>query len=95
MKKGYLSQYFDRAAAKCLKAAETDSFISHQHEFNSANDLKIIFGEPAGKTVYPARFIRPLALHKSKSREKFHVIDSSDQTETKSKTLSPVSITLA
>ncbi len=34
-------------------------------------------------------------LHKSKSRERFHVIDSSDQTETKSKTLFPVSITLA
>ncbi|MGR0480477.1 MAG: type II restriction endonuclease [Candidatus Electronema sp. V4] len=57
MKKGYLSQYFYSSAAKCLSAAETDCVVSRQHEFNSANDLKFIFGESSGKAVYPAKSI--------------------------------------
>lgn len=57
MKQGYLSQYFDGAAAKHLSAVEADTFRSHQHELNGVDGLKQILGEPDGKVRYPARFL--------------------------------------
>lgn len=57
MKKGYLSQYFSKAAAKRLSAVESDERVSNQHEFNGVKELKNIFGEPEGKAVYTTKFI--------------------------------------
>jgi len=57
MKQGYLSQYFDGVAVKRLSAVETDLGRSHQHEFNGSVDMRRLFGEPAGKVSFPAKFV--------------------------------------
>lgn len=57
MKKGFLSQYFDGVAVKCLSQVEADICCSHQHEFNGVDGLKAILGEPSGKVQYPVRCI--------------------------------------
>jgi hypothetical protein len=57
MKKGYLSEYFEGAAAKTLSAVEADVLSSNQHEFNGVEGLRNILGEPDGKVRYPAKFI--------------------------------------
>ena len=57
MKKGYLSQYFDKVAFKSLGAVETDYQGSHQHECNGVKDLREMLGMPSGKVRYPAIFL--------------------------------------
>jgi hypothetical protein len=57
VKKGYLSQYFYGVAAKRLSRVETDNLASHQHEFNGVKELKNLFGEPEGKSIYSTKFI--------------------------------------
>lgn len=57
MKQGYLSEYFDGAAAKLLSAVEADVLTSNQHEFNGVKGLLQILGEPAGKEKYDATFM--------------------------------------
>ena len=57
MRAGYLSRYFEGAAAKRLSAVEADVLRSNQHEFNGVGDLKAFLGEPDGKVRYKARFL--------------------------------------
>lgn len=57
MKSGYLSQYFQGAAAKILSAVEADTLTSNQHEFNGVEGLRNILGEPEGKDRYDATFL--------------------------------------
>lgn len=57
MKSGYLSQYFQGAAAKKLSAVEADVLTSNQHEFNGVEGLRDILGEPEGKVRYEAKFL--------------------------------------
>lgn len=57
MEKGYLSQYFHGVAAKRLSSVEVNPRTSNQHEFNGSKGLKLIFGEPSGKTQYQAKFL--------------------------------------
>lgn len=57
MKRGYLSQYFQGAAAKKLSAVEADVLTSNQHEFNGVEGLRDILGEPDGKVRYKAKFL--------------------------------------
>jgi hypothetical protein len=57
MKRGYLSQYFQGAAAKKLSAVEADVLTSNQHEFNGVEGLRDILGEPEGKFSYKAKFL--------------------------------------
>lgn len=57
MKTGYLSRYFEGAAAKRLSAVEADVLRSNQHEFNGAEGFKAFLGEPEGKVRYTARFL--------------------------------------
>jgi hypothetical protein len=51
MNEGYLSQYFERIAAKRLSAVEADTAISHQHEFNGSRALKEVLGTGSGDRV--------------------------------------------
>lgn len=57
MKKGYLSQYFKKVAVKLLGAVETDSSVSHQHEFNGVKGIKAMLGEPTEKLRLDATFL--------------------------------------
>jgi len=57
MKSGYLSQYFDGVAVKRLSAVEIDLARSNQREFNGSKEMRRLFGEPAGKVHFPARFL--------------------------------------
>lgn len=57
MKAGYLSQYFDGAAAKILSEVEANTLISNQHEFNGVEGLRNILGEPFERQKYPATFM--------------------------------------
>jgi hypothetical protein len=57
MKKGYLSEYFEAAAAKKLSAVEADETRSHQHEYNATKALLAFMGRPAQPTSIPTRFI--------------------------------------
>lgn len=57
MKSGYLSQYFQGAAAKKLSAVEADVLTSNQHEFNGVEGLRDILGEPKGKVRYESKFL--------------------------------------
>lgn len=57
MNNGFLSKYFQGAAAKTLSAVEADMSKSHQHEFNGVDALKDIFGEPQAKQHYKTTFI--------------------------------------
>jgi len=57
LKKNYLSQYFEGAAAKILSAVEVDALSSNQHEFNGVEGLRDILGEPDGKVRYKAKFL--------------------------------------
>ncbi|WP_419627422.1 type II restriction endonuclease, partial [Thiolapillus sp.] len=57
MKKGYLSEYFDGVAAKCLSAVEVNLFRSNQHEFNGVRSLRRIFGHATGRQHFPAVFL--------------------------------------
>lgn len=57
MKSGYLSEYFEGAAAKRLSAVEADLLTSHQHEFQGVKSLKSILGEPIGMVPFAARVI--------------------------------------
>lgn len=57
MKSGYLSQYFNGAAAKYLSAVEADVLLSNQHEFNGVKGLRDILGEPDGRVRYTAKFL--------------------------------------
>ena len=57
MNNGFLSKYFQGAAAKTLSAVEADMSKSHQHEFNGVDALKNIFGEPQNKQHYRTTFI--------------------------------------
>lgn len=56
MKRGYLSQYFDKVAFKSLGAVETN-YHSHQHEFNGVKEIREMLGKPNGKTRYSAIFV--------------------------------------
>jgi hypothetical protein len=56
MKRGYLSQYFESAAAKRLTAVEVDPHTSHGHELNSIKELKQIFGAEDLREI-PAVFL--------------------------------------
>lgn len=55
MRHGYLSEYFDGAAAKRLSVVEADVLRSNQHEFNGDEQLKRVLGEPEGKVRLRAR----------------------------------------
>lgn len=57
MKAGYLSRYFEGAAAKRLSAVEVDVLRSNQHEFNGAEGFKAFLGEPEGRVRYAAKFL--------------------------------------
>ncbi len=57
MKQGYLSQYFEGVGIKRLSTVEIRLDRSHQHEFNGAEPLKNILGEPEGKMRFPSRFL--------------------------------------
>ncbi len=58
MNEGYLSQYFERVAAKRLSAVEADIAISHQHEFNGSRALKDVLGTGSGDPVqFPTTFV--------------------------------------
>jgi EcoRII C terminal len=57
MKKGHLSEYFTGVAMKRLSAVEANASISHQHEYNGAQSLKLLFGTAMGRQKFPARFI--------------------------------------
>ena len=57
MNNGFLSKYFQGAAAKTVSAVEADMSKSHQHEFNGVDALKNIFGEPQDKQHYRTTFI--------------------------------------
>ncbi len=58
MNGGYLSQYFEKVAAKRLSAVEADTAISHQHEFNGSKELKSVLGtETREKVQFPTTFI--------------------------------------
>lgn len=56
MKRGYLSRYFERIAAKRLSAVEVDPSRSNQHEFNGNNSLRQLFGSEDLKN-HPAFFV--------------------------------------
>jgi hypothetical protein len=57
-RRGYLSQYFERVAAKRLRAVEVDTSVSHQHEFNGNKALKAIMGSGSGEKIeFPTVFI--------------------------------------
>ena len=55
MKKGYLSQYFDKVAFKSLGAVETNYQVSHQHEFNGVKGIRDMLGDK--RETYKAKFI--------------------------------------
>lgn len=57
MKNGYLSEYFDGVAAKTLSEVESNTLVSHQHEFNGVEGLRRILGEPSGKVRYHTKFM--------------------------------------
>ncbi len=57
MRKGYLSQYFEKVAVKVLSAVEADILTSNQHEFNGVEGLRGILGESKEKVRYKARFL--------------------------------------
>jgi hypothetical protein len=57
MRRGYLSEYFEGAAAKRLSAVEADATVSNQHEYNATKGMHVVFGKPSEKTRFPARFI--------------------------------------
>ena len=55
---GYLSQYFEKVAAKRLSAVEADTNVSHQHEFNGSRELKEVLGTGSGEKIqFPATFV--------------------------------------
>jgi len=45
LKRGFLSQYFEKIAIKKLSSVETDRGRSNQHEFNGSASLKSFFGD--------------------------------------------------
>jgi len=59
MKAGYLSQYFEKVAAKRLSAVEVDSTRSHQHEFNGTKELREVLGtnDNGEKMYFNAKFV--------------------------------------
>lgn len=57
MRRGYLSEYFEKVAAKTLSAVEADAGRSNQHEFNGVATLKQIFGDQPQAQTFPARFM--------------------------------------
>lgn len=57
MRAGYLSQYFEGAAAKRLSAVEVNLLRSNQHEFNGVDGFKEFLGEPEGKVRHDAKFL--------------------------------------
>lgn len=57
MKRGYLSEHFERVAAKYLSPVEADVLRSNQHEFNGVEGLRQILGEPIGKTLFDSTLI--------------------------------------
>lgn len=58
MNEGYLSQYFEKVAAKRLTAVEADIAVSHQHEFNGSRELKSVLGTgTGGKIQFPTTFV--------------------------------------
>lgn len=56
MKKGYLSQYFEKVAIKRLSAVEASLERSNQHEFNGSKPLKELFGLER-LNEFPVQFI--------------------------------------
>jgi EcoRII C terminal len=58
MKKGHLSQYFEKVAAKRLSTVEVDTAVSHQHELNGSKTLKELLGTFDGGDIryYPTKF---------------------------------------
>jgi hypothetical protein len=58
MKKGYLSQYFWKVAAKRLSAVEVDANASNQHEINGSKTLKELIGtfDDGDTRYYPTKF---------------------------------------
>ena len=59
MRKGYLSQYFEKVAAKRLTSVEANPDKSNQHEFNGTIALKEVLGtfESREKKVFNTYFI--------------------------------------
>lgn len=57
MRRGYLSQYFEGAAAKRLSAVEADPERSHQHEFGGNREMTAVLGDGLARQQFPARFI--------------------------------------
>src|SRR5690242_5649770 len=57
MRKGYLSAYFDKVAAKTLRPVEADAARSHQHELNGVAALKQLFGDAAEPQKFSAKFL--------------------------------------
>lgn len=59
MKAGYLSQYFEKVAAKRLSTVEVDSTRSHQHEFNGTKELRETLGtnDSGEKFYFNGKFI--------------------------------------
>ena len=57
MKNGYLSEYFEGVAAKCLSAVEADETRSNQHEYNATRKMLTFIGRPTERMRIPARFL--------------------------------------
>lgn len=57
MKRGYLSEYFEGAAAKRLSAVEADGTRSNQHEYQAITRMLEFMGRPEEKITLPARYI--------------------------------------
>ena len=56
MSGGRLGKYFLGVASKRLSAVETDTDVSHQHEYNGTNALKLLFGLDDRANI-PTRFL--------------------------------------
>jgi hypothetical protein len=56
MKSGYLSKYFEAVAVKTLKAVETNTSSSNQHEFNGTRELKKVI-RTTETFQFPTKFI--------------------------------------
>lgn len=52
MKQGYLSEFFKGIAIKKLSNVEVNAAVSNQHEFNGADGLRRILGEPEDKIIF-------------------------------------------
>lgn len=57
MEKGYLNKYFLGVVAKKLSKVETNSNVSHQHEYNAKKPMDKIFGTELPKKEFSSYFL--------------------------------------